>query len=105
MPPAGQMELDYEYLSSQAKLVASDVATEKHLYLAPEALPAVDAMVEQRKEAIQQSWRDLETWKKHVRHISTRVADLFIAQGVRRITTPDEIEKTAQPLYRVYPYD
>jgi len=105
MSPAGQMELDYEYLSSQAKQVASDVATEKQLYLAPEALPAVDTMVQERKDAIQQSWRDIETWKNHVRHISMKVADSFIAQGVRRITKPDELEKTAQPVYRVYPYD
>jgi len=47
----------------------------------------------------------LETWKKHVRHISMQVADLFIARGVQRITKPDELKKTAQPIYRVYPYD
>lgn len=105
MPPSGQMELDYEYLSKEAKLVASDVATEKQIYVAPEALSAVDVIVEERKQDIQRSWCNLDRWKQHVRHISTKVADLYLGRGVRRVTDSNELVETARPVYRVYPYD
>ena len=105
MRPAGQMQLDFEYLSKQAKLVAADVATEKQLYVAPETLDAVDMMVHERKDDIQRTWRDLETWKKHVRHVSTAVADLYVRRHVRRITDSTELVTTARSVYLVYPYD
>jgi hypothetical protein len=105
MPPAGQLQLDWEYLSKQAQLVASEVATEKQLYVAPEALSGVDFMVDESQDRISKSWRNLDTWKKHVRHVSTAVANLYIARKVRRITDSAELVETARPVYKVYPYD
>ena len=105
MPPAGQMQLDWQYLSKEAQVVASEVATEKQLYLAPEALPAVDVMIEECKDRIEKSWRDLDTWKKHVRKVSTAVANVYTARKVRRIADPTELVETARPVYKVYPYD
>lgn len=92
-------------LAEQAKKVALDVAAENRLYLAPEALPAIDTMVEERTEVIHQTWRDFETWRGHVRHISTQVANVFKAKKVTRITDPQELLATSRPIYRVYPYD
>ncbi len=98
-------QLDFEFLSKEAKLVASDVATENKLYLAPEALPAVDTMVEERKEDIARTWRGLDIWKRHVRHVSTAVAEIYKSRKVQKITDPRELVKTSRSVYCVYPYD
>jgi hypothetical protein len=105
MPGPGQLQLDFEFLGQAAKTVALDVAAENQLYLGPGALVAVDRMVEERQEVISRSWRDLETWKAHVRHISMAVAGVYRSRGIKRITDPDELLETSRPVYRVYPYD
>lgn len=105
MPSRGQVQLDFEFLGQQAKSVALDVAAENKLYLAPEALSAVDKVVDERKDVIASTWRDLETWKGHVRHISTAVASIYKSRGIRNITDPNELIETSRPVYRVYPYD
>src|SRR2546427_6810241 len=102
---SAKRQINVEFLGGQAKAVALDVAAEKQLYLAPEALPAIDTMIEERQEVIAVSWRDLETWKGHFRHISITVAEIYKSRGTKRITDPQELIETSRPVYRPYPYD
>lgn len=105
MGPTGQQQLDLEFLGGQAKAVALEVAADNQLYLAPEALPAIDGIIEERKEVIERTWHGLDNWKGHVRHICTVVAKKYKARGTKSIRDPKELIETAQPIYSVYPYD
>ncbi len=101
----GMQQLDLEFLGGQAKAIALDVAADSQLYLAPEALAAIDGMIAERKDVIQQTWRDLETWKAHVRHISIVTAKMYKSRNVKSIKDPNELIETARSVYRIYPYD
>jgi|SRR6516162_329672 hypothetical protein len=104
MGASGAQQLDINFLSGQARGVAMDVAAENQLDLTAEALPAVDKMVEEREEQIKRTWKDLDTWKGHVRHISVSIAEIYKSRGAKRISDPDELIKTSRPIYNVYPY-
>ena len=104
MGAAGAPRLDINLLCSAARGVASDVAVENQLDLTAEALPAVDTMVKEREEQINRTWKDLDTWKGHVRHISVKVASIYKVRGARKISDQKELIETSRPIYNVYPY-
>lgn len=105
METGGAKQLDLNFLAGQARTIALQVAAKFDLYLAPEALAAIDTMVLDHKEVIERTWVGLEAWKTHVLHIATETASIYQSKGIRSIKTPDDLTATARPVYRVYPYD
>jgi len=105
MPPRGALELDPEQLKTAARSVAIDVAAEKTLYLAPEALPAVDTVVEEQMPHINTATFEMKRWLGHVRHISSEVAETYIAEKIRRVTDRVDLLTRARAAIRCYPYD
>lgn len=105
MGTSGALQLDPEQLKSMARGVAMDVASEKRLYLAPEALPAVDTVVEDQMPRISTATFEMNRWIGHVRHISEEVADTYIAEQITRVTDRVDLLRRARSAARVYPYD
>jgi hypothetical protein len=103
--PSAAVQLDPEFLKGEARSVALDAAAQKDLYLAPEALPAVDALVDERMPQIQETWVSIDRWKGHVRHISNDVADTYVAEGTRRVTNASDLLSRARKVLSCYPYD
>ncbi len=97
--------LSPESMKSEARAVAMDVAAERQLYLAPEALPAVDDAVDERLPNIPNSARQPDKWKEHVRHVAEPVADQYLAEGVRRIVDSSDLLTRTRNAMRFYPYD
>lgn len=88
-----------------ARGVARDVASEKELYLAPEALPAVDAVVEEQMPRISTATFEMNRWMAHVRHISEEVADTYVAEQITRVTDRVDLLRRARNVAWVYPKD
>jgi hypothetical protein len=103
-----QPQLDADFLISTARAIALDVAHNQQLYLAPEALPAIDKLVRERVEDLSSSQFDFEGWKRHVRHISMEVSLIYKSRRERQIVDPNELLNTARTItqtYRYYPFD
>ncbi|MGO9166853.1 MAG: hypothetical protein ACLP56_08260 [Candidatus Sulfotelmatobacter sp.] len=99
------VQLDPEFLKTEARSVALDTASEKRLFLAPEALPAVDTLVDERLPQIAETWISLDRWKGHVRHICGNVADTYLSERIRRITSANDLLNRARKVLSCYPYD
>jgi hypothetical protein len=105
MSATGRLQLNEEYLAGIARQVALEVASENQLFLAPEALPAVDELVKRRLDELSTGEFDLDVWKRHVRHISQDVAEIYKSRDVSRIVDPNDLLTTAMPVASVYPYE
>lgn len=103
--PAGQKELDPEFLAKAARSIASQKAQEYELFLSPEALPAIDFLVKERIPILSRKEFDFSLWQNHVRHISDEVAQHYKKRSIRRITNPDNLIRTVKAVFKVYPYD
>lgn len=103
--PSAAIQLDPEYLKNEAKTVALDVAAEKQLFLSPDALPAVDTLVDERLPVIQETWAGPDRWKHHVRHVSTNVAETYVSEGIKRVDDKWDLLKKARQVLVCYPYD
>jgi len=106
---ASSPQLNSSLLMSVARDVALDVAARRELYLSPDALPAVDTLVEERiptlNRLVKQGKFEFESWRGHVRTVSERAADKFKAERVKSIDNTDKVLNTVRPILKVYPYD
>ena len=103
--PDPAKQLDPQYLKGEARTVALDVAAKKQLYLAPEALPAVDTVVDEQLPVIEKTWVDADRWRKHVRHVSSDVADTYVVQRIKRVDNKIDLLNRARKVLACYPYD
>lgn len=103
--PSPSIQLDPDYLKNEARSVTLHVAAEKKLFLSPEALPAVDTLVDERLPVIEKTWAGPDRWKRHVRHVSTDVAETYVAERVKRVDNKMDLLTRARRVLSCYPYD
>lgn len=103
--PSAVMMLNPESMKNEARSVALEVASSKQLFLAPEALPAVDILVDEHLPIIGRTWVDADHWKSHLRRVSSEVADTYVKEGTRRIDSATDLLGRVRAVLSCYPYD
>lgn len=107
MSPAGL--IDPLSLIGPARTIALNVTRDNQIFLSPEALGAVDILVEERLPHLSQRFSegtlDSTQWERIVRLLANNVVADYRAEGVRSINDQDELLSRVRPMLSVYPFD
>ncbi len=102
--PTGKIQLDPEQLIRAARQIASEAAQAYDLYLAPEAMVAVDRLVSKRIAEFSIPDFDFVRWQTKIRKFSREIADSYRNEGARRVVDAEELQQRAESRCP-YPFD
>jgi hypothetical protein len=107
MTPQGM--LDPELLIGPARTIALEVARSNNIFLSPNALGAVDLLVEERLPTISRRFQDgsldFTSWLRTVRLVAERVAATYQARNIARVNDPQDVVQRVHSALKVYPFD
>ena len=106
---SGRGALDPQGFVGRARTIALETARESGILLTPNALPAVDTLVEERMPRVERRFSegtlDFAGWERLVRKAAEQIAKEYRKKVIRSVDDPEELLRRARYMLSVYPFD
>jgi hypothetical protein len=107
MTPQGL--LDPRQFIGAARTIALEGARDNEIFLSPDALGAVDILIQERlpriSERFQEGSLDFTGWQKIVRRVAEQAVAEYRAARIRSVDDPEDVLRRVRSMLSVYPFD